>query len=95
MRKYETLVFCLESSGRKHVGRQSPLDEEALAFQVVVTASIKNLKAQPSYFVKKFEEIPRVKLPPSSSRREALALVDQLVHRNMAIFEHSGFMASK
>jgi hypothetical protein len=58
-------------------GAQPPPDEEALAFQAMVTTSVKNSKAQPSCFMKKLEEIPKVKLFPTTSRCKDLALVDR------------------
>ena len=45
------------------------------AFYVMIAASIKSSKVQQSKFVKKLEEIPKVIIPPSTSRKKALALV--------------------
>jgi hypothetical protein len=41
-----------------------------------LSASVKNLKPQTYWFVKKLDEIPKVLLPPSSARKKALALAD-------------------
>jgi hypothetical protein len=54
--------------------RQPPPDVDALALQAMVVSSVKNMKAQPSKFVKTLNEMPNVSLPPSSSRKKALAL---------------------
>jgi hypothetical protein len=52
------------------------LDEDAQAFQVMVAASMKFAKTQPSQFVKNIEEMPKVTLPPISSKRKVLALAN-------------------
>lgn len=40
----------------------------------MVTSFVKAMKSQPSHFVKKLAEMTKVALPPSTSRRKALAL---------------------
>jgi hypothetical protein len=53
----------------------------------MVAVSFKDLKFHPSKFVKKLDEIPKVALPPSFSRRKALALVDRgLIGQFMGIW---------
>jgi hypothetical protein len=57
-------------------GDQPPPHVDALDFQAMVANSIKNVKSQPSKFVKKLDEMLKVLLLPSSSRKKALTLVD-------------------
>jgi len=54
-----------------------PPDEDARAFQAMVASSMKSTKTQPTQFVKKLAEIPKVTLPTTSARRKALTLADR------------------
>jgi len=71
-----------------------PPNDDALAFHEIVAAYVKALKAQPTKFVKKLDEMPKVSLSPSSSKRKALALADRgLIVQFMGIWPSPNIMA--
>jgi hypothetical protein len=55
----------------------TPPEEDTPAFQVMVVAYVKNLKIQPSKFVKKLDEMPKVSLSPSSTRNKEIFLANR------------------
>jgi hypothetical protein len=57
--------------------RQPPPEDGALAFQLMVTTYVKQLKPQDLKFVKKLDKMPNIPIPPSSTRKKAITLVDQ------------------
>lgn len=54
-----------------------PPYEYARAFQAMVASLVKSVKNQPTQFVKKLVEMPKIALPPTSARRKAIALADR------------------
>jgi hypothetical protein len=48
----------------------------AQAFHAMVAMYVKQTKAQPSQFVKKLIEMPKIDLPPSTPKKKDLALVE-------------------
>ena len=57
-------------------GKHPPPEDDALVFQSMVDASVKNSKPQSSKFVEKLDKVPKVSLPPSSSRKKVISLID-------------------
>jgi hypothetical protein len=63
-------VIGMEYDAR--MGPHPPPKYDAWAFHEMVAASIKYMKSKTSQFVKNLDEMPKVSLFPSSSRRKAL-----------------------
>jgi hypothetical protein len=58
-------------------GPPPPPDKYSLDFQAKVDTNVKSMKSHPSKFVKKMVKMPKVSLPPTSTRRKASTLANQ------------------